>query len=88
MSDTMPIERIARLEDDVKELKEAFPDGVINHRRAHEEMISAATADKTFMRELKLEAAKKGIFLFLITMLGLLVLGAQIKLKQFLGIGG
>lgn len=81
-------ETIARLEADVADLKGAFPDGAANHRRAHEEMITAAITDKNFMREMKLDMAKKGTFLFVMFILGLLWMGLELKVKTWLGIGG
>ncbi len=79
---------IAELKADVEALKGAFPDGPVNHRRAHEEMISAAMSDKNFMREMKLDMAKKGTFLFVMFILGLLWMGLELKIKAIFGIGG
>lgn len=82
------VEEIVNLKSRVTILETSFPDGPANHRRAHEEMIAAAVADKAFVRELKLDASKKGLWFLLILLLGLLVIGAEIKIKTWLGIGG
>lgn len=74
------------LGNEVEILKRAFPDGPENHRRAHEDMIAASLADKVFMRELKLDAAKKGLWLLILVSAGVFLIGLQIKIKQFLGL--
>lgn len=48
--------------DAIQTLERAFPDGVENHRRAHEKMIKAAEAEERFWTELKGEIAKKSIW--------------------------
>lgn len=59
------------------------PDGSIDydgHRRYHEQMIAAASAQEQFWRELKLEIAKKGIWGLLVIICGLVVVGISAKL--------
>ena len=81
-------EEIVKLKSRVSTLETAFPDGVANHRRAHEDMIAAAMADRRFLGELKLDAAKKGMWVFILVILGLLWIGIETKVKAFFGIGG
>lgn len=55
------------------------------HRDYHEELIRAARAKTRFYNELRIDLAKKGVLFVLAVLLGLIVVGAQIKLKAFLG---
>jgi hypothetical protein len=58
------------------------PDGTIDfdgHRKYHEAMIKAATAQEQFWQELKLEIAKKGVWSLLIIICGLIVVGVAAK---------
>jgi len=63
----------------------AFPtiDGKVDvegHRKYHEAMISAATEQAEFWKELKLDLAKKGTFALVIIVLGLITTGILVKL--------
>lgn len=57
-------------------------DGTIDfdgHRKYHEQMIKAATAQEAFWYELKLEVMKKGIWSLLVIICGLIVVGIAAK---------
>lgn len=59
------------------------PDGAVDfdgHRRYHESMIAAATAQEQFWSELKLEIAKKGVWGLLVIICGLILVGVSAKL--------
>ncbi len=59
------------------------PDGSVDfdgHRRYHESMIAAATAQEQFWSELKLEIAKKGVWGLLVIICGLILVGVSAKL--------
>lgn len=64
----------------IERIEHAFPDGVDNHRTAHEAMIRAAKAEERFWSELKLDIAKKGVWGLLVIIVGLLLVGASVKL--------
>lgn len=64
----------------VGELEEAFPDGPIKHREAHEAWIATKKAEEKFWNELKLDIAKKGVWGILVIVVGLIIIGIQIKL--------
>ena len=81
------VEELASLKSRVTILESAFPDGAANHRRAHEDMIAAALADRTFVRELKLDAAKKGLWVMLLVIVGIFLIGLEAKVRAWLGIG-
>jgi hypothetical protein len=74
-----------------QKMNEAFPhhdDGTpdfAGHRDYHEELIQAARAKTRFYDELRIDLAKKGVLFVLAVLLGLIVVGVQIKLKAFLG---
>jgi hypothetical protein len=58
-------------------------DGTVDydgHRRYHEAMIAAASAQEQFWRELKLEIAKKGVWGLLVIICGLILVGLSAKL--------
>lgn len=78
---------VEALTKQVEELHQAFPDGIESHRKYHAELMAKALHDKEFIREIKLDAAKKGIWFFVITVAGLLVIGLQLKLKAFIAGG-
>ena len=71
---------------EVRKLNSAFaktPDGQVDfdgHRRYHEQMIAAATAQEQFWRELRIDVAKKGIWSLLVIICGLIVVGASAKM--------
>lgn len=71
---------VAREEDQISAFMSAFPDGPENHRRSHEAMILAASAQERFWAELRLDVAKKGLWGILILAIGLIVAGLGIKL--------
>lgn len=74
----------------VDELLKAFPDGVDNHRRAHEKMIKAAEAEERFWVDLKADIAKKSIWgiLHILSLLVVAGLAAKFGLASVFGIGG
>ncbi len=82
--------RFDEIMDELKNISSAFaknPDGTVDfdgHRRYHESMIAAATAQEQFWRELKLEVAKKGVWGLLTIICGLVIVGLSAKF----GIGG
>lgn len=57
----------------------AFPDGIQNHRNAHQAMIDAAKAQENFWKELKLDLTKKGIWGILTVLVGLALVGLAAK---------
>lgn len=78
--------RFDEIMDELRKINGAFTrndDGTIDHtghRNCHEEMIRAARAQEEFWRELRLDVAKKGIWGILVVALGLLIVGAMVKL--------
>lgn len=78
--------RFDELLAEVRKINSAFaktPDGDVDfdgHRRYHEQMIAAATAQEEFWRDLKLEVAKKGIWSLLVIICGLVVVGLSAKM--------
>lgn len=70
---------------EIRKVNSAFaktPNGEVDfdgHRRYHEQMIAAATAQEEFWRDLKLEVAKKGIWSLLVIICGLVVVGISAK---------
>ena len=68
---------------EVKEMgwhAEAFPGGdMTGHRKEHEARIAASKAQEDFWRELRLDIAKKGTWVLLVTILGLGVAGFVTK---------
>lgn len=77
--------RFDELLAEMRKINSAFaktPDGQVDfdgHRRYHEQMIAAATAQEEFWRDLKLEVAKKGIWSLLVIICGLVVVGISAK---------
>ena len=61
------------------ELLNAFPDGPINHRTAHEALIKAKRAEAEFWMELKLDIAKKGVWGIITLIIGLIAIGIATK---------
>ena len=61
------------------ELLNAFPDGPINHRAAHEALIKAKNAEAEFWMELKLDIAKKGVWGTITLIIGLIAIGIATK---------
>lgn len=78
--------RFDEIMDELRKINGAFarnPDGSTDfdgHRKYHEAMIAAATAQEEFWRDLKLEIAKKGIWSLLVIICGLVVVGVSAKL--------
>lgn len=62
--------------------KDAFPDGSVAHRIAHQAMIDAATAEKEFWSDLRTDIAKKSIWgiLQILTVLAIAGLAAKLGL--------
>lgn len=71
---------------EIRKINSAFaktPEGDVDfdgHRRYHESMIAAATAQEQFWRDLKLEVAKKGVWSLLVIVCGLVVVGFSAKM--------
>jgi hypothetical protein len=82
-------ERLDAILDEMRAIHSAFaktPGGEIDfdgHRRYHESMIAAATAQEAFWREMKLEVAKKGVWGLLVLIMGLIVVGISAKLGMY-----
>ncbi len=75
--------------DAKRELMHAFPDGIENHREAHERMIAAARAEEEFWHDLKTDIAKKSIWgiLHILFMLTIGTLAVKLGVGSVLGIG-
>lgn len=73
-------EMIGDIKTSIEEINKAFPDGTIEHRKAHEAMINAAKAQQAFWDDLKLDIAKKGVWGLLIIIIGLVLVGLSTKL--------
>jgi hypothetical protein len=75
--------------DAKRELMHAFPDGIENHREAHERMIAAARAEEAFWRDLKTDIAKKSIWgiLHILFLLTIGTLAVKLGVGSVLGIG-
>jgi hypothetical protein len=71
------------------ELMYAFPNGIDNHREAHERMIAAARAEEAFWRDLKIDVAKKSIWgiLHILMILALGTLAVKLGVGSVIGIG-
>ena len=71
------------------QLLHAFPDGIENHREAHERMIAAARAEEDFWKDLKADIAKKSIWgiLQILFMLTIGTLAVKLGVGSVLGIG-
>ena len=82
-------ERLDEILDELRKVHTGFaktPGGEIDfdgHRRYHESMIAAATAQEAFWREMKLEIAKKGVWGLLVIITGLIVVGISAKLGVY-----
>ena len=66
-------------EEKSKIIMNAFPDGIQNHRNAHQAMIDAAKAQENFWNELKLDLTKKGIWGIITVLVGLAMVGLAAK---------
>lgn len=83
-------EEIQRLNKTLEDLAGAFPkddDGTPDfrgHHDHHARLIKAAQAQERFWNELRLDVAKKGLWGLLVIVVGLAIVGIQVKL----GIGG
>jgi hypothetical protein len=77
---------------ELRKINGAFPrdvDGEVDHeghRKHHESLIRAAEAQEQFWRDIRMDVAKKGVWAAIIIVLGLLVVGLQIKLGLTTGI--
>lgn len=77
---------------ELRKINGAFPrdvDGEVDHeghRKYHESLIRAAEAQEQFWRDIRMDVAKKGVWAAIIIVLGLLVVGIQIKLGLTTGI--
>ena len=92
INDEMP--RIKTMIDEAiggakRQLLHAFPDGIENHREAHERMIAAARAEEDFWKDLKADIAKKSIWgiLQILFMLTIGTLAVKLGVGSVLGIG-
>ena len=75
--------------DAKRELMHAFPDGIENHREAHERMIAAARAEEQFWHDLKADIARKSIWgiLHILFLLTIGTLAVKLGVGSVLGIG-
>lgn len=75
--------------DAKKQLMHAFPDGIENHREAHERMIAAARAEEQFWHDLKADIARKSIWgiLHILFLLTIGTLAVKLGVGSVLGIG-
>lgn len=71
------------------QLLHAFPDGIENHRDAHERMVAAARAEEMFWKDLKIDIAKKSIWgiLHILFLLAFGTLAVKLGMGSVLGIG-
>lgn len=67
----------AHAERKIKEVNDAFPDGVDKHREYHEAVIKAKKAEESFYVDLKKEVIKKGLFGVIVILSGLIWLGVE-----------
>lgn len=65
------------MERQMKEILQAFPDGVDNHREYHEAIIRAKKAEEAFYTDLKQTVIKRGVLGALVVICGLVWLGVQ-----------
>jgi hypothetical protein len=85
--------RFDEIMTELRKINGAFPrddDGEVDHeghRKYHESLIRAAEAQEQFWRDIRMDVAKKGIWAGIIILLGLLVVGLQIKLGLYSGGG-
>lgn len=77
------LEKLERILETQEHILSAFPDGVENHRRAHEAQMEAAEAEKKFWEAIKLEVAKKGAISLMIFVWGLLLVGMASSVKSY-----
>lgn len=77
------------INDAKKQLLFAFPEGIENHREAHERMIAAARAEEAFWKELKTDIAKKSIWgiLHILFLLTIGTLAIKLGVAPILGMG-
>jgi hypothetical protein len=75
-------EELLTLKLNVSSVNEAFPDGVHNHRLAHEAMLNAKKAETEFYTNLRQELFKKGVFALIIITTGLIWLGVEQWVKS------
>ena len=69
------------------EMKAAFPDSdPKGHRDYHEKLIKAAKAQEEFWISLRKEMLKKGAWIGILAVIGMLFVGFEIKVKQWLGL--
>ncbi len=77
--------RFDEIMDELRNISSAFAknaDGSVDfegHRRYHEAMIKAASAQEQFWQDLKLEIAKKGVWGLLTIIVGLALVGISAK---------
>jgi hypothetical protein len=85
--------RFDEIMTELRKINGAFPrddDGEVDHdghRKYHESLIRSAEAQEQFWRDIRMDVAKKGIWAGIIIVLGLLVIGLQIKLGLYSGGG-
>ena len=84
----LAVDHVMNLEQEhFKEVKEAFPHGdFVAHRNYHENLIKSAEAQEQFWTSLRNEMIRKGVWFGLIAVLGLILIGLQLKFKGWLGI--
>ena len=85
------VTELRRMNDTLDEFSRAFPmnkDGEPDyngHRAYHDELVEAARAEKEFWTGLRRDVIKKGIFYGLAIVIGLAVIGIQVKLLGMFG---
>jgi len=77
----------------VSHLNTAFPivDGEVDvsgHRRYHEAKIKAAESEAKFWQGIREEAIRKGIWFSMVLILGLIIVGVQVKLAAWIAGAG
>ena len=71
---------------ELRQINSAFSrndDGTVDHaghRNYHESLIKAAEAQEQFWRDIRMDVIKKGVWAAFIIVLGLIVVGVQVKL--------
>lgn len=83
--------QLDKIINQISHLQGAFPvvDGevdVTGHRKYHEAKIKAAEAEAAFWTGVRQEAIRKGIWFTMLLVIGLILIGIQVKLAAWLGL--
>lgn len=86
-------QQLEKIISQISHLHTAFPivDGEVDvsgHRRYHEAKIKAAESEAKFWQGIREEAIRKGIWFTMILVLGLIVVGIQVKLAAWIAGAG